>query len=72
MHQVYLDPKVKNDDLAGLDDKLGGTDPDTFDGNWNIHVIAEGVQAAGFDNAYEALNTAFGVPGAADYDPFNQ
>jgi len=70
MHQVYLDPKVKNDDLAGLDDKLGGTDPDKFDGNWDIHVIAEGVQAAGFDDAYEALNTAFGTPGS--YDPFNK
>ncbi len=72
MHQVYLDSKVENDDLAGLDDMLGGSEPDIFDGKWDIHVIAEGVQAAGFDNAYEALNTAFGVPGAADYDPFNQ
>lgn len=71
MHQVYLDTNVTNDDLAGLDDKLGGTDPETFDGRWDIHVVAEGVQAAGFDNAYDALNSAFGVPGADDYDPFN-
>ena len=70
MHQVYLDSKVTNEDLAGLDEKLGGTDSNKFDGKWDIEVVAEGVQAAGFDNAYDALNTAFGTPGS--YDPFNQ
>lgn len=63
MHQVYLDKAVTNEYLAELDDKLGGTDPEKFDGKWDIHVIAEGVQEAGFDNAYEALNSAFGEPG---------
>ena len=60
MNQVYLDSKVTNDDIEDIIEKLGD--------NWKIKVVAEGVQAAGFDNAYEALNTAFGTPGS--YDPF--
>ena len=36
--------------------------------NYKIYVIAEGAQAAGFDDAYTALNTAFGVPGT--YNPW--
>lgn len=72
MHQVYLDKNVTNEELTALDNKLGGTDASEFDGRWDIHVLAEGVQAAGFDNAYEALNSAFGVPGAEGYDPFNK
>lgn len=55
IHQVYLDSKVTNSDLANLNTQLNG--------NWKIHVIAEGAQADGFDNAYDALNTAFGIPG---------
>ena len=49
-----------------------------YEGDWNyyettidgikynvyvVKVIAEGAQAAGFANAYAALNTAFGTPG---------
>lgn len=64
MSQVYLDKTVTNEDLAGLDNELGGTNPDEFDGNWSIYVVAEGVQAAGFADAYEALNSAFGEPGS--------
>ena len=55
MDQVYLDSKVTNEDIKKIKDAL----PNGI----QIKVIAEGVQAAGFDNAYEALNTAFGVPG---------
>lgn len=62
MNQVYLDSKVTNEDIADIKETLGD--------NWNIKVVAEGVQTAGFDNAYEALNTAFGEPGS--YDPFNK
>ncbi len=55
MHQVYLDSKVTNDDVEKINAALK-------DGI-KIKVIAEGAQAAGFDNAYAALNAAFGVPG---------
>ena len=37
--------------------------------NIQIKVIAEGAQTATFENAYDALNTAFGVPGT--YNPWN-
>ena len=55
MHQVYLDPKVTSADIEKINATLGT--------NWEIKVIAEGCQAAGFDDAYAALNAAFGVPG---------
>ena len=60
MHQVYLDSKVTNDDLKAIDKVLGS--------EWHIHVIAEGTQAEGFNDAYEALNAAFGVPGKYTVD----
>lgn len=63
MHQVYLDSKVTNADIEKIKEKLGN--------NWEIKVVAEGAQAAGFDDAYAALNAAFGVPGTEGYDPFN-
>ena len=61
MHQVYLDSKVTSADMEKIKEALGE--------NWEIKVIAEGAQAAGFDNAYAALNTSFGAIGS--YDPFN-
>ena len=60
MHQVYLDSKVTNKDISDINAELGE--------KWEIKVVAEGAQAAGFDNAYEALNTAFGTPGT--YNPW--
>ena len=60
MHQVYLDSKVTNKDIEDIKTILGD--------EWEIKVVAEGTQAAGFDDAYEALNTAFGVPGT--YNPW--
>ena len=55
MSQVYLDSKVTSADMEKLVNALGK--------NWEIKVIAEGCQSAGFDNAYDALNASFGVPG---------
>lgn len=60
MTQVYLDSKVTNEDIAKIKETLGD--------NWHIYVAAEGVQAAGFDNAYAALNTAFGTPGSYEVE----
>ena len=60
MFKVYLDKKVTNEQVTGIKAVLGE--------NWKIPVVAEGAQAAGFDNAYDALNTAFGTPGS--YNPF--
>lgn len=55
IHQVYLDATTTNEDLTKI--------AKTLSNNWKIHVIAEGAQADGFDNAYDALNAAFGIPG---------
>lgn len=60
MTQVYLDSRVTNEDMAAIMETLGE--------NWQIKVLSEGVQAAGFADAYEALNTAFGVPGSYTVD----
>lgn len=60
MTQVYLDSKVTNEDITGIQAVLGN--------EWHIYVAAEGAQAAGFDNAFHALNSAFGTPGAYDVD----
>lgn len=56
IHQVYLDSKVSSSDMEQLNATLGT--------KWNMYVVAEGVQTAGFDDAYAALNTAFGAPGS--------
>ena len=60
MHQVYLDSKVTNADVEKINE--------TLDKNWKILVVAEETQAAGFEDAYSALNTAFGVPGSYNVD----
>lgn len=59
MEQVYLDSKVTNEDITRIKATLGD--------NWYIYVVAEGCQAEGFENAYDALNASFGTPGAAGY-----
>lgn len=61
MSQVYLDGKVTNADVERIDTVLG-------DDAWKILVVAEGVQAKGFDDAYTALDAAFGVPGSYTID----
>ena len=60
MHQVYLDSKVTNADVEKINE--------TLDKIWKILVVAVGTQAAGFEDAYSALNTAFGVPGSYNVD----
>lgn len=59
IHEVYLDNKVTNEDITKIKETLGN--------NWYIYVAAEGTQAAGFENAYDALNTAFGDPTDSAY-----
>lgn len=59
MSQVYLDSKTSNEDITKIKGTLGD--------NWYIYVAAEGTQAEGFDDAYTALNTAFGNPTDSTY-----
>ena len=66
---VYLDAGVDyNPDTDKYIDQKGKefTFPDPI----QILVVSEAVQAAGFDNAVQALNQAFGEPGI-DGDPWN-
>lgn len=60
MSQVYLDKGVTNEEIANIKTTLGE--------KWYIYVAAEGTQKAGFGDAYEALNEAFGVPGSYEFD----
>lgn len=76
--KVYLDALVD----ATYDEKTKtytytAYDGSTFtlpeNGKVLIKVFAEGTQVEGFDDAYEALNTAFGIPGSFGYtSPFNK
>ena len=54
IYKVYLDAAVTNEMMEGIIEELGEI---------KVLVVAEGAQEAGFDNAYDALNTAFGIPG---------
>ena len=58
--KVYLDKKVTNEQMAGIIEELGA--------NPKVLVFAEGGQVDGFEDAYTALNTQFGVPGT--YNPW--
>lgn len=58
MSQVYLDKDVTSSDISKICDILGN--------NWHMYVVAEGVQAAGFNDAYTALQESFGTPGSYD------
>ena len=55
MYQVYLDSRVTNADAARINEALNN--------DVNIKVVAEACQKDGFTDAYDALNTGFGVPG---------
>lgn len=76
MTQMYLDWRVDTNDgktytkanYNADGSKAEGTMSYTLpeDGKIPVLVVAEGTQAAGFDNAYKALNEAFGVPSAAN------
>lgn len=63
IYKVYLDTKVTNEMLAALTGENG-----ELKNGIQILVVAEGGQTEGFENAYDALNTQFGVPGS--YNPF--
>ena len=53
---VYMPSTITNEDIEFLNANFN---------NWNnVYVVAEAVQADGFDNAFTALNTAFGEPGS--------
>lgn len=70
MSQVYLDKKVTNADITRIKtglDAQGNKVCDALGDEWKIYVVAEGTQAAGFDDAYQALNESFGTPGAEGY-----
>lgn len=79
MTKMYLDWRVDtddgvtyvksnyNEDGTKAEGTMSYTLPD--DGKIPVYVIAEGTQAAGFSNAYDALNAAFGTPGT--YNPWN-
>jgi len=58
IHQVYLDSKTTNENIDGIKKVLGD--------EWKIYVVAEGAQAAGFENAYDSLNASFGDPATAE------
>ncbi len=62
IYQVYLDPETTNEDITAI--KKGDAENNivALGENWHIYVVAEGTQKAGFENAYDALNTAFGDP----------
>jgi len=57
--KVYLDTKVTNEQMTEILGKLGEI---------KVYVAAEGCQTETFENAFDALNTAFGVPGTYDVD----
>ncbi len=60
IHQVYMDARVTNELITRVNESLGES--------WKLLVVAEGAQCSGFDDAYTALNTAFGVPGTYTID----
>lgn len=82
LDKVYVDATVDcewdeaTNGFVYTDTKGNTVAPSQFadeDGNVHIKVFAEAAQTATFDDAYDALNTAFGTPGAADYvAPWNK
>lgn len=81
LDKVYVDTSVdcewdeEKECYYYTDDKGNTVYPTDYstDGNVHIKVFAEAAQTATFDDAYDALNTAFGTPGAADYvAPWNK
>jgi predicted ribosomally synthesized peptide with SipW-like signal peptide len=77
--QVYVDKSVdatwdaEKGQYVYVDTLGNEVTPDQFadaDGKLQIKIIAEAAQAETFANAFEALDTAFGVPGT--YDPYNK
>lgn len=76
LDKVYLDKTVDavvNGNNVTYKDNKGHEVTMAKNATLDIKVYAEGVQAEGFANAYEALNTALGDPTATDYvAPWNK
>ena len=73
--QVYLDKYADTKDgvtyTAPANNAEGGYRTKALSSNLNnykIYVVAEGAQAEGFNDAYQALDAAFGAPGT--YNPW--
>ena len=73
--QVYLDKYADTEDgvtyTAPANQAKGGYRTKALSSNLNnykIYVVAEGAQAEGFTDAYQALDAAFGAPGT--YNPW--
>lgn len=78
LDKVYVDASVDcewdetKECFYYTDDKGNTVYPSQFadeNGKIQIKVLAEAAQVATFTDAYDALNSAFGVPGS--YDPWN-
>ncbi|MBE5776546.1 MAG: hypothetical protein E7326_03495 [Clostridiales bacterium] len=54
--QLFLDPSATNEDMVKLDGNANGT--------YDVLVVSQAVQTAGFADAKTALNTAFGTTSA--------
>lgn len=62
IHKVYMDSVISQDDIAAWNNAYG-------EGNWaKAYIVAEAIQADGFENAHQALDAGFGVPGEYDVD----
>ncbi len=82
LDKVYVDKTVDcewdeaNNCFVYTDTKGNTVSPSKFadeNGNVTIKVFAEAAQTATFDDAYDALNTAFGTPGSEGYvAPWNK
>lgn len=82
LDKVYVDKNVDcewdeaQDCFYYTDNKGNTVYPSQFadeNGNVTIKVFAEAAQTATFENAYDALNTAFGTPGSEGYvAPWNK
>ncbi len=80
LDKVYVDKSVdcewdeEKECYYYTDDKGNVVYPTDFsaegDGTLAIKVVAEAAQTATFTDAYDALNTAFGIPG--EYDPWTK
>lgn len=66
INKVYMDPATTNEEIEAWNTQYA----DEFGSPvWQcIYVVAEAVQADGFDDAVTALDTAFGKPGTYDID----
>lgn len=82
LDKVYVDKNVdcewdeSTNGFVYTDTKGNTVAPSQFadeNGNVTIKVFAEAAQTATFENAYDALNTAFGTPGSEGYvAPWNK